>query len=79
MRHLMVLKLERCSPQPPHTLVKQLVCSLLHVPGAGAQGHPGCPLLNAHVFQLPQHSVKLWVLEKKISQNLNKGKSNKTL
>merc|ERR1719309_759359 len=45
-----------------HTLVEQLVRGLLHVPRTGAQGHPDCPLLNAHIFQLPHHNIKLWVL-----------------
>ena len=42
--------------------IKKLFCRLLQVPGAGAEGHPGRLLRHAHVLQLPQHLVEVWVL-----------------
>ena len=55
---------ENKKSSPPTPLIEELVRGLLHVPGTGAQGHPGSSLLNPHVFQLPQHGVKLRVLKK---------------
>ena len=49
----------------PPASIKKLFCRLLQVPGAGAEGHPGRLLRHAHVLQLPQHLVEVWILNQK--------------
>ena len=44
-------------------LIEQLLRRLLHVPGAGAERHPGGPLLDAHVAELTEHLVKVRILK----------------
>ena len=44
-------------------LIKQLLRRLLQIPGAGAEGHPGCPLLHTHVPELTEHLVKVRILK----------------
>lgn len=42
-------------------LAEELVSRLLKVPSAGRESHPGRPFLNAHIFELTQHGIKLRV------------------
>lgn len=42
-------------------LAEELVRRLLKVPSARRERHPGRPFLNAHIFELTQHGIKLRV------------------